>query len=268
MMFLESSLFRTALVAATTGIVAHIAYFIHGEHLIRTPRYLWTAILTPLLTTCLLVLGINLSLHLAIQLVATALLAFYAALLSSIAVYRLFLHPLHHFPGPSGARLTQFWLVAQVSEQVDLALVLDRLHGQYGEYVRVGPNLLSISDPDAAETVHGSHTTFDKSDWYNIGKPTTTLHQMRDKTEHARRRRHGWDKAFTSKALRAYDSRLVKYSDMLVEQLSNRSGKVVNLTDWTRWWAWDIMGKPATFTSASLHIDETTLSRHARTTTF
>ena len=69
-----------------------------------------------------------------------------------------------------------------------------------------------------------------------------TLHQMRDKGMHDRRRKHGWDQAFTTKSLRAYDGRLVKYADTLVDQIRKRSGKAVNGTAWTNYFAYDVMG--------------------------
>ncbi|KAH7039667.1 uncharacterized protein B0I36DRAFT_426310 [Microdochium trichocladiopsis] len=152
----------------------------------------------------------------ALQLVATASLSFFASLFTSTLLYRTFFHPLRRFIGPSGAKYTQFWLAAQ-----------------YGEYVRVRPNMLSISDPDMVESIHGTHTTFEKDEWYDIGISMA---------EHAHRWGHGWDKAVAPKPLRAYDSRLLKYSDILVEQLSHRSGEVVNLTEWTKWWSFDSMG--------------------------
>jgi cytochrome P450 family 628 len=70
----------------------------------------------------------------------------------------------------------------------------------------------------------------------------TTLHQMRDKAMHDARRRHGWDKAFTTKSLRNYDNRVVKYADQLVDQIRKRTGEVVNGTMWVNFLTFDIMG--------------------------
>jgi cytochrome P450 family 628 len=83
------------------------------------------------------------------------------------------------------------------------------------------------------------------ADWaqgYDIGQPMTTLHQMRDRALHDKRRRHGWDMAFTTKSLRAYDARVLKYTDQLLQQLRTRSGEVVNGTKWFKYFAFDIMG--------------------------
>lgn len=61
------------------------------------------------------------------------------SLFSSILIYRAFFHPLKGFPGPFNARLSKFWSLKKV---VDSKLrwwkILDRLHEQYGDYVRTG----------------------------------------------------------------------------------------------------------------------------------
>lgn len=77
---------------------------------------------------------------------------------------------------------------------------------------------------------------------YDIGHPMVSLHQMRDRAQHDQRRRHGWDKAFTAKSLRNYDSRVSKYADRLVYQMHQRSGQTVNATSWCNYFAFDVMG--------------------------
>lgn len=72
--------------------------------------------------------------------------------------------------------------------------------------------------------------------------PLTTLHQMRDKSLHDKRRRHGWDKAFTTKSLRMYDARVVGYADTLIKQMRLRAGQEVNVTKWFNYYSFDVMG--------------------------
>lgn len=81
---------------------------------------------------------------------------------------------------------------------------------------------------------------------YDIANPLLNLVQLRDRAEHDRRRRHGWDLAFTTKALRSYDSRILKYADQFVAQMQERAGQSVNITDWLEWYAFDVMGKTST----------------------
>jgi hypothetical protein len=67
---------------------------------------------------------------------------FLSALCLSIALYRLFLHPLRKYPGPVLARLTKFWLV-EVCRDGETFRVVRELHKQYGDIVRIGLYLLS-----------------------------------------------------------------------------------------------------------------------------
>ncbi|KAI1348665.1 cytochrome P450 monooxygenase-like protein [Xylaria sp. FL0043] len=231
-----------AAVSAIAGIVSHLGYFIHGEHMLTAYRLVIAAIFCPPAAIAgLSTLG-GLSLSHAAQLTFTSYGAYMTALFTSIIVYRAFFHPLRHFSGPKLARLSQFYHFFHIRAKVDNYRHLDRLHEKYGEYVRAGPNLLSISDPDMIEVIFHPQSNFSKADWYDIANPLLNLVQLRDRAEHDRRRRHGWDLAFTTKALRSYDSRVIKYADQFIAQMHRRAGQAINVTDWLEWYAFDVMG--------------------------
>jgi tryprostatin B 6-hydroxylase len=232
-----------AIASAALGVVLHLVWFIHGEHLIYAPRYFVTALFGPGLLATALWYYLDFTPLWAILNVSAGFVGFYTGLFSSIVIYRVYFHPLRNFPGPPTAKLAQFDHVRNVAGKCNGFKYLDALHQQYGDFVRVGPNLLSIADPDWVEPIHNARSKWEKSDWYDGGYPMKTLHQMRDKSMHDKRRRHGWDQAFTTKSLRAYDGRLVKYADTLVDQIRKRSGKAVNGTSWTNYFAYDVMGK-------------------------
>ncbi|KPI44659.1 Tryprostatin B 6-hydroxylase [Cyphellophora attinorum] len=140
------------------------------------------------------------------------------------------------------ARITQFWLPYNVSERADSAWFIDRLHKKYGEYVRIGPNLLSIADPDMVEPIHAPGTRFTKGQWYDVAKPLTTVQQMREKHMHDRHRKSAWDPAFTASSLRNYDPRILKHANKLMSHLRNTSGQSVNATQWMSFFSFDVMG--------------------------
>jgi hypothetical protein len=64
---------------------------------------------------------------------------FNIGLLSSIAVYRLFLHRCKNFPGPVGAKLTKFYSTRLSMKNIQFYKELAAMHGQYGDFVRTGP---------------------------------------------------------------------------------------------------------------------------------
>lgn len=63
----------------------------------------------------------------------------------------------------------------------------------------LGPNEVSVIDPQVVDLVHGSKSKCQKAAMYDISQPLTTLQQFRDRPTHDRRRRGGWDLAFSTK---------------------------------------------------------------------
>lgn len=119
--------------------------------------------------------------------------AFFIPLSLCILLYRAFFHPLKHFPGPFGARLSKWWTVKQV---IDTNWRLYRVHlelqKKYGDYVRTGPRELTIFDPAAIQPLLGLNSMTTKGPWYDI--MDKSLHLTRDHAFH-RQRRKVWDNA-------------------------------------------------------------------------
>lgn len=92
------------------------------------------------------------------------LLTAVVALLST-AVYRLYLHPLSHIPGPFLARLTSLWLY-RVSYTGTEASTIDALHKKYGPVVRIAPNDVDISDGAALQTIYVKNGGYLKNPCY------------------------------------------------------------------------------------------------------
>lgn len=70
-------------------------------------------------------------------------------------------HGLNKYPGPFLASLTDWWRFIDVykrrPERTHIAL-----HKKYGPVVRLGPNTLSFSDPEALKTIYGLNKGFIK----------------------------------------------------------------------------------------------------------
>jgi cytochrome P450 len=71
----------------------------------------------------------------------------------SFVVYRLYLHPLAHIPGPLIARLTPLYLYRLSYRGVE-ASTIDALHAEYGPVVRIAPNEADIADGSALHAVY------------------------------------------------------------------------------------------------------------------
>lgn len=92
-----------------------------------------------------------------VQLVCGALFLFAAKWL-----WEAFFSPLRAFDGPALAKVTDIWrAVATATYNVDATH--RRLHQQYGSAVRIGPNCISISDPNLIRTIYAT-----KNPWIKV----------------------------------------------------------------------------------------------------
>jgi hypothetical protein len=104
------------------------------------------------------------------QAILTADASFLGALTVSIALYRLFFHPLRKYPGPFLARLSKLWL-ASVCRDGETLRVVRELHKKYGDIVRIGPNELSFANADAIPIIYSPRPHLVKGTWYTANGP-------------------------------------------------------------------------------------------------
>jgi cytochrome P450 len=149
----------------------------------------------------------------------------------ALAVYRLFLHPLSHIPGPILAKLTTWhecyydlWLPGKHPWK------LQDMHDKYGPIIRPVPNEVHIIDPSFLDTIfatRGRNSPFSGGlmvdqavgaavDWH--------LHKIR---------RDALNPFFTPKAIMSLGDRLLAKRDKFVEILATaaKSEKPLNLYD-------------------------------------
>lgn len=79
--------------------------------------------------------------------------------LSTIAVYRIALHPLSGIPGPKLAALSNIWYAYQVRNG-RAAILGKTLHRKYGSVVRVGPNEVWFDNREAFDAIYGTYRAF------------------------------------------------------------------------------------------------------------
>ena len=86
-------------------------------------------------------------------------------LFSARSVYRVYLHPLSHVPGPILPKITSLWLHyhAYIGDE---ASTIHGLHAHYGPYVRVAPNEVDIADADAIQPIYVAKGGFMKAPCY------------------------------------------------------------------------------------------------------
>ncbi|THU95912.1 cytochrome P450 [Dendrothele bispora CBS 962.96] len=87
-----------------------------------------------------------------------------SAWIVTVFVYRLVFHPLRKFPGPWLAAATDYYAgYFDLVKGGQLLSHIEKLHLKYGPVVRVGPNTLHFSEPQAFTDIYTYGTTFEKS---------------------------------------------------------------------------------------------------------
>ena len=164
------------------------------------------------------------------------------------ALYNIFFHPLRSFPGPPSHAAFRFPYCYKLLRGTFPFDMLS-LHRQYGDVVRVAPNELAFSHPDAWRDIMGHR--IDGSDemgkwdqFYRAVPQTPTSIVSADRTEHGALRRqlsHG----FSERAMRAQDPLITGYVDLLIQRLHEncRGGaQTVDMTAWYNFTTFDIIG--------------------------
>jgi hypothetical protein len=77
------------------------------------------------------------------------------------AVYRRYFHPLAKYPGPFLASITRWWMVNEIWSGKHEEHIRE-LHKKLGPIVRIGPNEVAISDPQAVKVIYSTGGGFTK----------------------------------------------------------------------------------------------------------
>lgn len=156
---------------------------------------------------------------------AAALLLAYALIYS---FYQLYGHTLSAIPGPFWAKLNPFWLTYQC-RHLNRSKAVDVLHEKYGKFVRIAPNHVSISDPDALMQVYGHQSGFTKGPFYDaFMQVTPVVFTARDVHAHQRKRKY-LNPAFANRGLADFKSHMdLEIGDWIreINQLSGTSQPV------------------------------------------
>jgi hypothetical protein len=73
--------------------------------------------------------------------------SFSTGLLASIVCYRLFFHRCRNFPGPTAAKVSKFYAARLSAKNVQYYKELEKMHEQYGDFVRTGEQLSASGSP-------------------------------------------------------------------------------------------------------------------------
>lgn len=164
---------------------------------------------------------------------ATAVLLF-GAYLISLAVYRLYSHPLARFPGPKLAALTK-WTEAyyEIVKKGQFSSKINEWHDRYGPIVRVTPFELHIKDSAFWDTLFVKYPKADKYDWTSprFGCPQSVF-TTPDSNLH-KQRRGALSGLFSRRSVLNFESVVQDKAKDLCDGIAkyNQSGEPVTISD-------------------------------------
>ncbi|KAI0600135.1 benzoate 4-monooxygenase cytochrome P450 [Biscogniauxia sp. FL1348] len=163
--------------------------------------------------------------------------------------YESLLSPLKAFPGPFAAKYTDIWrTIVAISGHVDETNL--RWHRKYGTAVRIGPNTISISDPNLIRTIYATKTNWVKSDMYRPndvlinGQRISNLFNTQDVAWHSKFMkpiRGLWTMTKVLEAESLVDETLNKFISKLGHKFADGTkSKVCPMDEWLTYFAWDV----------------------------
>ncbi|KAK5081206.1 hypothetical protein LTR05_008000 [Lithohypha guttulata] len=158
---------------------------------------------------------------------------------------------LRNIPGPFLASLTNFWRLYDVSKGSHYQTLID-LHRKHGsDLIRIGPNTVSVADPEAVKTIYGLKKGFNKSEFYHVqqnishGKPLTNIFNTTDEDFHAAIKRPvAYSYSMTS--LKQYEPFVDTTSQLFCRKLVQNFAeprKACDLGTWLQYYAFDVIGE-------------------------
>ncbi|RNJ56533.1 hypothetical protein D7B24_007138 [Verticillium nonalfalfae] len=168
-------------------------------------------------------------------------------LLVAYVLYQQFLHPLAGYPGPLLASLTDLWQVQQYLT-LQQPYTLTQLHEKYGEFVRYGPDKLSITAKEAVPIIYQKGgRRFPKTEFYDaFGGKTPNVFGMRSDDRHAVRRRH-MSHGFSISSVKEMEHYLDANVKLLRHKIAGfaRDGRPFDLKKLLHYYTIDVLGELA-----------------------
>jgi len=146
--------------------------------------------------------------------------------LAHVIPYLLDPNHIRKYPGPFFAKFTSAWF-GMICKQGHRSETVHQLHLKYGPFVRLGPNYLSIADPDALTPIYGHGNGALKSEFYDafvsIGRG---VFSTRDRVEHSRKRKI-ISHIFSQKSVTEFEPHIRLHVTNLIKQWDRLFGMAV-----------------------------------------
>ncbi|KAK7431145.1 hypothetical protein QQZ08_002185 [Neonectria magnoliae] len=156
---------------------------------------------------------------------------------------------LESYSRPRLAAYTALWRWYNVCQGQAHRTAID-LHRKHGRLVRVGPNHVSVSDPQEIKKIYGLKSGYTKTAFYPIqsitwkGKQEVNLFGTRDEAYH-REMKKPIANAFSMTTLLTNEAAVDTCSNLLIDKLMPfaEDNKPVDLGEWIQFYTFDVVGE-------------------------
>ncbi|KAK0629213.1 cytochrome P450 [Bombardia bombarda] len=157
---------------------------------------------------------------------------------------------LNKYPGPFLASITDLWRFIDVYGRRAQYTHIN-LHRKHGSVVRLGPNVLSFSDPEALKVIYGLNKGFVKSNFYIVqqsvanGHALPSLFSTTDNDFHQQFRR-SVNSAFAMSQLIQYEPFVDSTMKLFLEQTKRLyidNPETCDFSRWLQFYAFDVIGE-------------------------
>ncbi|GAB1319706.1 hypothetical protein MFIFM68171_09916 [Madurella fahalii] len=164
------------------------------------------------------------------------------------ALYRRYASPLRKYPGPFLASISRLWKVKSVASG---RTYLDHiaLHRRYGPVVRIAPDEVSVSSPEAARTLLSAGKRFFKTPFYGVFPPPENPDIFTETREdvHAMKKRVA-NVPYSMAAMQQLSPFINDSIELLVRKIDEHIAAargVFDLGDYLHYFAFDVLGEVA-----------------------
>jgi hypothetical protein len=164
-------------------------------------------------------------------------------------LYNKYGQDLNGVPGPWLAGFSHLWrLSAARTRRLEKTQI--ELHQQYGDIVRMGPNVVTTTDWEAIKKIYAPNSGFKKSDFYPVqqalshGRRLQSLFNTIDEKHHAKLRR-AVANAFSMSTVVQFeplvDSTITTFVEAMEERFVDK--KTCDFGEWLHFFAFDVIGE-------------------------
>ncbi|RAH70080.1 cytochrome P450 [Aspergillus aculeatinus CBS 121060] len=167
---------------------------------------------------------------------------------ASWIIYCRFFHPLRSIPRPFLASVSRIWIVYHTAtgrmEHTQRAL-----HKRYGYMVRIAPDEVACSDPQAIKVIYSTKRDYAKSEFYDIRAAPNEVRYAghfatRDEKVHSERRRIV-NQAYSMSSILESEPEIDDCTRVFIEATRTfaQQKTVVDLGPWLTKYAFDVLGE-------------------------